>query len=509
MAATLAAARLATQVKAVPASQATEAWWMLGVAADALNDIATAERAFAEAANSAPSGSAIRAQMLVLRGKPLMGDGRAADAVDCTRAAVSIGITDIASLVRASYTLTHAMLAPEALPLALKATQLNPRHAEAWYSLGSVKRALGDFKGSEAAFQAAIDLSSTPPVAAYFNLAYLRRWSAEDNHTALLESLACQSSLEACRVAYTLFKEYDDIGRTDDAWECLQLGSNLARQTETWTSDEEAAMVTAWKKYLPPERFITRDERPRSGPKRIFILGLPRSGTTLIERVLAAHSQVQAIGELKTFGIATRRLSQVGNPERLTPDVIEAASQLDPLDIAEFYTRESAYLNTGSPYVIDKLPNNHEYAGLIRLAFPDAIIIALDRNPMDALFGSYKLLFTGAYGWSYTQTDLADHYGHFRDLMAYWKQVLGDGLINVSLEAVIADPETQIRQLLEACGLPFEDACLKPHEAKGVVSTASAVQVRKPINSDGIGAWKRYEQQMAPLKHRLTTMGYL
>jgi Flp pilus assembly protein TadD len=508
MAAALTAARTATQ-SAPPGQKAAEAWWLVGAAANGLEDIATAERAFAEAARRAPEGSPVRAQMLILRGKPLMADGRVTEAVDDTRAAVKLGINDVASLVKASYTFTHAGLPNEALPLVLTATQMNPRHAEAWYSLGSVRRALGDIEGAEAAFKTAITLSPTPPVAAYFNLAYLRRWTADDNHITTLEGLACQTSLEACRVAYTLFKEYDDIGDRANAWDCLQVGAELARKLEPWASDDEAATVAAWKQHFPANRFHTPDTRPRPGPKRIFIVGLPRSGTTLIERVLAAHSQVQAIGELKTFGIATHKLSGVTDPRRLSPEVIAAAAHIDPLTIAELYDEQSAFLHDGSAWVIDKLPANHEYAGLIKLAFPDAIIVTLDRNPMDALFGSYKVLFTGAYGWSYTQVDLAAHYGHFRELMAYWKTVLGDSLIEVSLEAVIRDPETEIRRLIDACGLPFEDACLKPHEAKGAVSTASAVQVRSPINSKGVGAWKKYEADLEPLRQQLTAMGFL
>jgi tetratricopeptide (TPR) repeat protein len=505
MPAALIQGRLATQF--MPRS--SEAWWLLGTAANVQNDIVTAAHAFEQAALHAAAGSPAKAQMMVLRGPPLMGDGRMAEAVETTRAAIGLGLSDAASLVKASYTLTNVGLPQEALPLALKAANLNPNHAEAWYSLGSVQRTLGDIEAAETAFKTAIRLTQSP-VSAYFNLAYLKRWTSDHNHIVALESLSCQSSLEACRVAYALFKEYNDTGQYEAALDCLQLGASLAKKLETWTSTEEAAMVAAWKEHLPAGRLAARDDRPRSGPKRIFIIGLPRSGTTLIERVLAAHSQVQAIGELKAFGVATRKLCDLDTPARLDPEVITAAVKLDPLDIAEFYTRETAYLHDGnSAYVIDKLPNNHEYAGLIKLAFPDAIIIGLDRNPMDALFGSYKLLFTGAYGWSYTLDDLADHYSHFRDLMGYWKESLGDGLIEVSLEAVIKDPETEIRRLLDACGLPFEEACLRPHEAKGAVSTASAVQVRKPINAEGVGAWKRYAHHLEPLRARLGAMGYL
>jgi len=509
MAQAVAAAKTATAAQ--PSS--SEAWWLLGTAALSLEDFVTAAQAFTNAAKTAPAKSRLRAQMLSLCGKPLMSDGRVAEAVDSARQAIAEGLkdglADTPSCVRVSYTLTHGGLAAEALPVIARATQDDPNHAEAWYSLGSVRRALGDIQGAEAAFMKAIELSASPPVAAYFNLAYLRRWTTEDNHVAALEGLACKSSLEACRVAYTLFKEYDDIGETEAAWDCLQVGAALARKIEPWSSQEEAETIAAWKTHFPASRFNKRDDRPRSGPRRIFIIGLPRSGTTLIERILTAHSQVQALGELKTFGIVTHKLSGATTDRRLAPDVIAAAASLDPLAIAAAYTRETAFLHDGSPCVIDKLPSNHDYAGLIRLAFPDAVIIALDRNPMDALFGSYKLLFTGAYGWSYDQADLVEHYRHFRDLMAYWKDVLGDGLIQVSLEAVIADPETEIRRLIAACELPFEEACLQPHQAKGAVSTASAVQVRKPINAEGIGAWKRYEKHLAPMYDRLLRAGLL
>jgi len=504
----MAVARTAAKTATEQTPDSTEAWWVLGTAAAAMEDFQAAEAAFARAARNAPAGSRLRAQMLSLRGKPLMSDGRVAEAVDSARAAVAEGQADTSSLVRVSYTLTHAGLPAEALPLMQAATKRDPGHAEAWYSLGSICRAVGDIKGAEAAFKTAIELSPTPPVAAYFNLAYLRRWTAGDNHIPVLEEIACRTSLEACRIAYTLFKEYDDLGEAEKAWDCLQVGAELARKIEPWSAAEEAETVAAWKTHFPAGRFDQSDDRPRPGPRRIFIVGLPRSGTTLIERILAAHSQVQALGELKTFGVVTHRLTRVATERRLAPDVIAAAAGLDPLDLAHAYTRETAFLTDGRPYVIDKLPSNHEYAGLIRLAFPDAIVIALDRNPMDALFGSYKLLFTGAYGWSYDQDDLADHYGHFRDLMRHWKSVLGDGLVEVSLEAVIADPEAEIRRLLDACGLPFEEGCLRPHEARGAVSTASAVQVRKPINSEGVGAWKRYGPQLTRLRTRLRELGF-
>ena len=492
-----------------------EAWYVLGNVATSANRFGDAANAFSEGATRAPAGSPTQTQFITLRARARIAEGYAADAVADVRMAVANGIAEAPGLVAAATVLSEAGLEGEALPLLERAVELAPGDPAAWFGLAGARQFFGDLAGAEAALETSVACgrrTGNPVPMAWMSLARLRRWTAEHNHIAQLEATQCRHSLDAACVAYSLAKEYDDIGDTAAAWDALQHGAMIGGSIDPWSADEDQALLDAWQAHLPPSRFAARDDRPRSGPRRIFIIGLPRSGTTLVERILTAHSGVQALGELKTFGAAVKRITGTDTPRLLDAATVAAAAGFDPQLFAGWYTEETAYLHDGSAFTIDKLPNNHEYAGLIRLAFPDALIIHVTRNPMDSLFGAYKLLFSQAHRWSYSHRHLAEHYDRYRRLMDYWRGCLetsGRPLVEISLEDLIRAPEAQIRRLLDLCGMTFEEACLRPHETKGAVATASSAQVRKPINAEGVGAWRRYAAELEPLRAELEAMGYV
>lgn len=484
--------------------QALEGWWLLGHAALASGDMPQAAFAFSSGADHAVPGSVEQVRFHIQRVRPLIEEGRMADAVAAVRAAVAGGITEVRHLVLAASTLTHAGLPAEARPLAQRACEVDPASPDAWYALGGIEEYLGARDAAEAALQRAIAAASGQFPAASVRLAQIRRWTATNNHVAALTAVQCQTPQDAARIAYALFKECDDLGNTEAAWHWLQRGAAIMRQLEPWSSREAAATVEACRRHLPSVVFADAPEAaPRAGPRRIFVLGLPRSGTTLVERILAAHPTVHAMGEPKAFAIAVRRLVDLSDAPLIDADVVERASKLDPALVADFYTREMAPFDGGRGVTIDKRTQNTLYVGLIRRAFPDAAIVAVERDPMDALFGSYKRLFAGSHNWSYHQDDLADHYRQHRTLIDHWASIPAIGLIRIRLEDLIANPNAQIRRLLDACGLTFDAACLRPHEAAGAVMTASATQVRDPINATGIGAWRRYRDYLKPLHAQL------
>lgn len=433
--------------------------------------------------------------------------GRNAEAFAATDQALGLRVADPMLLAHLGVALLIIGVYDKAMPVLERAQRLNPADGDLLNLTGDCQSIMGQAKRAETSFTQAFTRHGN--LAAAYALSRLRRWSAADNHIDRLRSAAPGNPLDASRVGYALFKELDDLGRYDEAWSWLERAAAAARSMGGWSDAQERAIVDAWERDFPPSGFAATGEgTPRPGPRRIFVIGLPRSGTTLVERILAAHPRVQALGELQAFGLATKRLSGVKSPHLLDPQVVAAAAALDPAAIAERYDRETGYLHApGKAWVIDKLPHNSDYAGLIRRVFPDAVIIHVTRDPMDSLFGAYRLLFAGPHRWSYALGDLVAHYVNYRRLMAHWSACLGPSLIEVRLEDLIDDPAGQIPRLLERAGIPFDPRCLAPHRAEGPVMSASNAQVRAPINAEGVGKWRRYERQLEPLRRRLDELG--
>ncbi len=305
---------------------------------------------------------------------------------------------------------------------------------------------------------------------------------------------------------YAMGKEYEDLQQWDDAFEALSAGAAARRQTVEYDEPAEIAMFEYLQQHYDQHWFDGVGEgNPDASP--IFVLGQPRTGTTLVERIITAHSQVHSAGELQQFGLALRRLGDYNNPKRFSAEMFEAAKALDPKKLGGMYLQTSSKMRGDTPRFVDKLPQNYLMIPLILAALPNAKIVHLVRGPMDACFASFKQLFADAYLHSYEQTEMARHHARYRQLMDCWRERFTGRFFDISYEQTARDLEPNARALIDYLELPWEDACLEFHQQDTAVSTASAVQVREPAHTRSIGRWRRYEQQLQSMQSALQAAG--
>jgi hypothetical protein len=251
---------------------------------------------------------------------------------------------------------------------------------------------------------------------------------------------------------------------------------------------------------------LSRAPAANREPGPIFVVGLPRSGTTLVDRILSSHSAVESLGELNDLPLAVMKIAgSVGSRAEL----IQRTAQMDVDALGQEYERRVAGYGSRRAYVIDKTPLNFLYLGLIRLALPAAKIIHLRRHPLDSGYAMYKTLFRMGYPFSYDLSDLGRYISAYHDLMRHWRTHLPTGFLDVDYEALVQDQLGMSRRILDWCGLAWEPQCADFHLNKTPAATASAAQVREPMHSRSVGTWRSYERQLEPMARILRDAGVL
>ncbi len=306
---------------------------------------------------------------------------------------------------------------------------------------------------------------------------------------------------------YAIGKELEDLEQWDEAFHYYKMAGDAVAQVASYDIGDDLDLIdriikvchAGWLAEVPAG--VRKD--PSIGTP-IFIVGLPRTGTTLTDRILSSHSQVESAGETLFMPMALMRKSGVDSEGRMTAAVIEAAARPGIDGIGAGYLKAVAYRLSGRPMFIDKFPENFLYLGFIARDMPHARIVHLRRNPMDTCFAMYKQSF---FRYAYTLEDLGRYYVAHDRLHRHWRNVLGDRLIELGYEAMVSDPERETRRLLEQLGLRFEPACLEFHRVTGPVATASAVQVREKVHTRSVGKWKRFATHLEPLRARLEAAG--
>jgi tetratricopeptide (TPR) repeat protein len=486
-----------------------EAWVLLCAALMRMGS-ADDDRALGDALASIPVSDPVHSLLAVERCRVLANRGRCGEAVELAR--IVSGHVRLAPRQHdiLSNTYTTCGLFDEALVHSELAVQHLHDDPAAAYNHGLALRHLGRIDEAIECFETLIRTVPNHALA-YFALSACRRWTADNNHIEGIQAALDSDGLpeiERARLEYALFKEAHDVGDRELAWNALTEGARLAQAGTPYRLSERTAFSISLADHF--QGGLDAPPIESDGPTPIFIVGLPRSGTTLVERIFSAHPDVTDMGETHGLALAIRDALGLARFGDLDPSAVAKMQNADWKKVAALYLRSLDYRAPKTRFFTEKLPHNYHLVGAMRRAFPDARIVHLRRAPMDSLFGAYKILFgESSYVWSYRFEDLAAAYDLYRQLTDHWRRELGDVFVEVTLENLIADPDTQIRTLLARTGLAFHEACLSPHQAKGGVSTASSTQVRNPINNQGVGAWRAYGAQFEPLRQMLERAGFV
>jgi tetratricopeptide (TPR) repeat protein len=389
----------------------------------------------------------------------------------------------------------------EAIEAYEKTLELAPGHRGALSGLGNMMRTVGQFENAVAAYRACI--REHPGFSeAYWSLANLKTFRFEDSEVAEMESLLDKEGLPSqslVQLCNALGLEYENRCDYDRAFEFFERGNSARRQSESYDPVETEDLHDRLIDVFSSEFLAQHASAGDLDQSPIFIIGLPRSGSTLIEQILASHSQVEGTHELSDLSRITENIPKHFEIRERYP---ESMLQLDAKAFAELgalYVSRTRRHRAGRAHFVDKNPNNFVHVGLLHLILPNAKIIDARRHPLDSCFGSYKQLFAKGQPFTYDLVEIGEYYLQYRRLMDHWHEVMPRSVLEVRYEDVVADLDHQVHRILEYCNLPWEDDCLRFHETDRAVKTASSEQVRQPIYSTSINLWRNYEPRLAEL----------
>ena len=354
--------------------------------------------------------------------------------------------------------------------------------------------------------------TASPDGDAAYNRSTLRTQTASHHHLPeLRRHLATAPPSAVIGLHYALAKELEDLGDDANAFKHLQAGAAARRVRLSYRVEaDEAVMAQIAQTFTADWLGSVQRGSPETGP--LFIVGLPRSGTTLIERILGRHSAIGSVGEVNELPLAVTRAANAlptASADLLAArqGLVQRAAQADMTALGRSYCKALRGYGVPGTYVIDKSPLNFLYLGLMAAALPGAKVIHVRRHPLASGYAMFKTLFRMGYPFSYDQQDLGRYQLAYLKLMNHWREVLPGDFLEVDYEAVINDQPGQTKRLLDYCQLPGEDACLSFHEDKRPTATASAAQVRRPIYRESLNQWRRHAADLAPLARVLSAGG--
>ena len=432
-----------------------------------------------------------------------------ADALRVIAAAEQLRPTDANTLVTLALALSRMQLHARATPLYAEAARQRPEDPFLRHNLATALLFMGDLEAAEREIETCLRLDPAQ-WPAYDTRAQLRRQGTEHHHVDELQTLLADHADNpeaAVHLCMALSRECDDLGRWNEGFAYLARAKKVDRDRAGYDPASDAAMFQSLMEHAPDAAPL-RSHAGNAIP--VFVVGMPRSGTTLVERILDSHPEIHGAGELDQFPNILKLLSGSRTLQPLDIDTICAARTLDWPALGAEYLRSTTHARGGATYFVDKLPHNFLYLAYIANALPQARIICLRRHPMDVCLGNFRQRFgdrSPLHGYANDLLDIGRYYVLFDQLMRFWKARYPARILEISYERLVEQQETVTREMLAFCGLPWNDACLHFEQNASAVGTASAAQVRSPIYRTAINRWKCYEPQLLELRGLLEEAG--
>ncbi len=477
---------------------------MMAELAARIGRLADAENLLRRAVELSPGFTAARANLATI----LYKQNRPADAVAELERIESEGAANLGHASLKAAALGRIGGHEEALALYRQLLDARPDEPKLWMSCGHILRAIGEQAESVAAYRRALAIQPTLGEV-WWSLANLKTVRFEEDDIATMESALGNDALarqHRFHLHFALGKALEDKGEAEASFTHYAEGNRLRRALLDYSADDSHLHVERSIAFYTPELFAAREGWGCQAADPIFIVGMPRAGSTLVEQILASHPAIEGTAELPDMPAIARRLDE----RKARGDASHYPECLNLLGSAELTALGEEYLDRASvqrftdrPFFIDKLPNNWAHVGLIRLILPNARIIDARRHPLACGFSNFKQHYARGQRFSYELSEIGAYYRDYVTLMRHFDGVLPGFVHRVIHEDLVAGPEGEVRRLLDFLGLPFDEACLEFHKNPRAVRTASSEQVRRPISSAGLEQWKVFEPWLGPLKEEL------
>jgi tetratricopeptide (TPR) repeat protein len=484
-----------------------EALFWSGIIAAERRDFPAAVKLLQEATSVEPGRANYQAQL----GRCLVGAKQTQAALTAADTAMALAPSDPVTLDTIGVIYSFTGFHDKAAKVFEAAVKISPDNDSFWFNLGASLKFGGDFEAAEAAYLQAIEINPNfdKAIAA---LSHMRRQTEDKNHIAMLLNRLQNYTgdiQDEMRLSFALAKEYDDTGQAVKAFSTISDVSRRWRKKIRYSIDDDARIFAALQTSFSEASIATATPGHESN-EPIFVTGMPRTGTTLTERIVSSHSSVYSAGELNKIGTLVRIAAKARANAEFGKDAVARVLAGDFRSLGERYIESTRPATGHTPHFVDKMPLNFLYVGFILLALPKAKVVCVRRNPMDTCLSNFRQLFSvrsAYYAYSYDILDCGRYYLMFDRLMRHWDKLFPGRFLQLNYEDIVEDQEAQTRRLLQFCQLDWEDQCLHFENNTAPIATASSAQVRQPVYRTALARWKNYAPQLEPLAELLREGG--